>query len=121
MDTDVVIVGAGPVGLMLAVELGLAGIRAVVLEQAEKPAELPKANGLVGHVVRVLSHRGILDGVPDLRPISPPRFPFGPISLELSSLPKNPLHILPIPQRRLEACWSPAPANSARTSVAAAW
>lgn len=33
MDADVIIVGAGPTGLMLAVELRLAGVRPVVLER----------------------------------------------------------------------------------------
>ncbi|KAB7832705.1 FAD-dependent monooxygenase, partial [Streptomyces mobaraensis] len=31
MDVDVVVVGAGPVGLMVACELALAGVRARVL------------------------------------------------------------------------------------------
>ena len=34
MDADVVIVGAGPTGLMLAAELRLAGVRALVLERS---------------------------------------------------------------------------------------
>ena len=33
MDADVVVVGAGPVGLMLAGELGLAGVRPLILER----------------------------------------------------------------------------------------
>ena len=33
MDADVVIVGAGPIGLMLAGELCLAGVRPLVLER----------------------------------------------------------------------------------------
>jgi flavin-dependent dehydrogenase len=33
MDTDVLIVGAGPAGLMLAGELCLAGVRPLVLER----------------------------------------------------------------------------------------
>ncbi len=31
-DADVIVVGAGPTGLMLAGELGLAGVRTVVLD-----------------------------------------------------------------------------------------
>ncbi|TBZ45388.1 FAD-dependent monooxygenase, partial [Rhizobium leguminosarum] len=34
---DVVIAGAGPVGLLLACELRLAGVSVLVLEQAESP------------------------------------------------------------------------------------
>ena len=33
MDYDAVIAGAGPVGLFLACELGLAGVRTLVLER----------------------------------------------------------------------------------------
>ena len=102
MEAQVVIVGAGPTGLMLACELGLAGVHATVLERAAEPGDLPKANGLVGHIVRVFDARGLLDGAPDLRPVTPPSFPFGPISLELHRLPDNPLQVLPIPQHRLE-------------------
>ncbi len=102
MDAPVVIVGAGPVGLMLAAELGLAGVRATILEHAAEPSALPKANGLVGHIARVIHERGLLDAAPDLRPMTPPSFPFGPIPLELHRLRENPLHVLRIPQRRLE-------------------
>ena len=45
-DQDVVIAGAGPNGLMLANELGLAGIRPVVLEAMPGPNPLPRANGV---------------------------------------------------------------------------
>ena len=43
MDADVVIVGAGPVGLMLAGELCLAGVRPLVLERQPRLRETPKA------------------------------------------------------------------------------
>ena len=45
MDADVVIVGAGPTGLMLAAELRLAGVRALVLERRPQLREIPRANG----------------------------------------------------------------------------
>ncbi len=54
----VVVVGAGPVGLMLAAELRLAGVPAVVLEQLPERSGEPRANGLVGQVVRLFHHRG---------------------------------------------------------------
>jgi flavin-dependent dehydrogenase len=37
MDADVIIVGAGPAGLMLAGELRLAGVRPLVLERQPQP------------------------------------------------------------------------------------
>ena len=104
MSPDVVIVGAGPNGLLMASELALAGVDAVVLERLTERSAKPKANGLVGRVVEALDRRGIYEqfsghaGPP--RPV--PRFVFGAIPLELTALPDHPLHALGIPQRRME-------------------
>lgn len=98
---DVVIVGAGPTGLMLAGELAAAGIRPVVLDRATAPAQTPKGNGVVGRGALELKRRGVLRGT-GLRVVRAPRFPFGPLTLRLGLL-GGPLHVLPIPQRRLES------------------
>src|ERR1700691_2366109 len=42
MDSDVLIVGAGPTGLTLAIDLGQRGVRCILIEQKERPAFLPK-------------------------------------------------------------------------------
>ena len=101
---DVVIVGAGPVGLMLAIELRLAGIDPVVVERLPGISEIPKGNGLVGQIVQVLDYRGLLE---PLRAESTytgpvPGFSFGPLQLDFSGLAGSPLQVLAIPQRRLE-------------------
>ena len=57
MDTEVVIAGAGPTGLMLACELHLAGVRPIVLERLVEPTGLSKALALVGRSVDVLDCR----------------------------------------------------------------
>ena len=59
-DADVVIVGAGPVGLTLAAELRLHGVRALVLERLAEPTGLSKALGLIGRSVDTLDSRGLL-------------------------------------------------------------
>ncbi|HEY4571436.1 MAG TPA: FAD-dependent monooxygenase, partial [Kribbella sp.] len=54
MDAEVIIAGAGPNGLMLACELRLAGVQPIVLEKLPARSTEPRANGLVGQVVRML-------------------------------------------------------------------
>ncbi|MEU8232988.1 FAD-dependent monooxygenase [Actinoplanes sp. NPDC048967] len=96
---EVIIVGGGPVGLLLAGELVLAGVRPVVLEQLPEPSTAYKANALVGQVVRFLDHRGFLED----RPRTAPAFLFGALPLKLSGLADNPLYGLQIRQAQLEA------------------
>jgi 2-polyprenyl-6-methoxyphenol hydroxylase-like FAD-dependent oxidoreductase len=101
---DVVIIGGGPNGLLLAAELALAGVRPVVLERSAERPVMPKANGLVGRVVEALDRRGLYERLSgSAEPPSPvPGFLFGALPLELYRLEDNPMFILPIPQRRLE-------------------
>src|SRR5256885_8813018 len=104
MTTDVVIAGGGPNGLLMASELALAGVRPVVLERLPERPTWPKANGLVGRVVRALDYRGLFEefsGRP-APPVGAPYFQFGALPLDMSTLDERPLYIMPIPQRRLE-------------------
>ena len=41
VDTDVVIVGAGPVGLAAAIELGQRGVRCIVVERNDRVGYSP--------------------------------------------------------------------------------
>src|ERR687884_133141 len=61
MDTDVIVVGAGPTGLMLAGELCLAGVRSLVLERLPQIRDIPKAGGLSGQILELLRYRGLLE------------------------------------------------------------
>jgi 2-polyprenyl-6-methoxyphenol hydroxylase-like FAD-dependent oxidoreductase len=101
---DVVIVGGGPVGLMLAAELRLGGADAVVLERLPAVSEIPKGNGLFGQIVPMLDYRGLLDRFRAQATYTGPvpQFQFGPLQLDFSRLATGPLHILAMPQRRLE-------------------
>ena len=104
MSHDVAIVGAGPNGLLMAGELALAGVDAVVLERLPEPPAQPKANGLVGRIVEALDRRGVyqLFSGQDGPPLPAPAFMFGALPLALTRLPDHSVHALPIPQRRME-------------------
>jgi 2-polyprenyl-6-methoxyphenol hydroxylase-like FAD-dependent oxidoreductase len=100
----VAIIGAGPVGLMLAAELCLGGVTPVVCDRLAEPSSLPKGNGLFGQIVSVLDYRGLLQ---EFRSESTycgplPGFGFGPLQLDFGGLDRSPLHGLAIPQRRIE-------------------
>ena len=103
-EADIVIAGAGPTGLMLAIELRLGGVDAVVLEPLTAVSEIPKGNGLVGQIVPVLDYRGLLDRLRQEATWAgtTPQFSFGPLLLDFAGLGTSPLHILTVPQRRLE-------------------
>jgi 2-polyprenyl-6-methoxyphenol hydroxylase-like FAD-dependent oxidoreductase len=108
-DADVVIVGGGPTGMMLAAELRLGGADPVVLERLPEISQIPKGNGLVGQIVPTLDYRGLADRSladrfrADATYTGPvPQFSFGPLRLDFSRLGTSPLHVMGIPQRRLE-------------------
>jgi oxygenase len=58
--TQVIVVGAGPVGLMLAGELCLGGASVVVLEQRHQPATDPRASILHARTMEIFDCRGLL-------------------------------------------------------------
>lgn len=100
---DVVISGAGPNGLMVACELALAGVRPVVLDRLPGPSDEPKANGLVGQVIRQLDMRDLyhLFGGDDGPPKPAYGWMFAGISLSFLGLDDNPMYSMLLPQPRL--------------------
>jgi 2-polyprenyl-6-methoxyphenol hydroxylase-like FAD-dependent oxidoreductase len=105
MDVDVVVVGAGPTGLMLAGELGQAGMRTLLLERRPEPSEMAKAGGLAGQILQLLRYRGELDRFREASPGPGPalRFPFGGLHLDFTRLEDPPMRAMLLPQPRLEA------------------
>ena len=59
--TDVIVAGGGPAGLMLASELGLHGVHALVVEKEAEPAGYVRALGLHVRSVEVMDQRGLLE------------------------------------------------------------
>jgi 2-polyprenyl-6-methoxyphenol hydroxylase-like FAD-dependent oxidoreductase len=62
---DIVVAGAGPVGLLLACELRLAGIRTLVLERLPEPAGHDRAGVLHTRTLETLDIRGLFDEFSD--------------------------------------------------------
>ncbi|MEU9354681.1 SDR family oxidoreductase [Streptomyces griseoloalbus] len=71
---DVIVVGAGPVGLLLAAELHANGARAVVLEELPEPTGESRASVLHTRTMEIFAERGILDRLGTLRPLGPGHF-----------------------------------------------
>ncbi|MEV0387440.1 FAD-dependent oxidoreductase [Nonomuraea sp. NPDC050643] len=63
MSHSVVIAGGGPVGLMLACELGLLGVETLVLEQRAEPREDAPGIAINATVIELLAQRGIMDAL----------------------------------------------------------
>ncbi len=59
---DVIVVGAGPTGLMLAAELRLHGVPVVVLERDREPTKVVRSLGLHVRSIEVMDQRGLLEG-----------------------------------------------------------
>src|SRR5438128_7984793 len=61
--TQVVIVGAGPVGLTLAIDLGRRGIRCILIEQKEAPQFLPKMERCNARSMEIFRRLGLADKI----------------------------------------------------------
>src|SRR5882757_1621317 len=65
MNTDVIVVGAGPAGMMLAGELRLAGVGVTVLEKLAQPTGESRGLGFTARTMEVFDQRGLLPRLPE--------------------------------------------------------
>jgi 2-polyprenyl-6-methoxyphenol hydroxylase-like FAD-dependent oxidoreductase len=72
-DSDVLIVGAGPTGLTLAIDLGKRGVRCTLIEQKERPAFLPKMERINARTMEIYRRMGLAQRIraAGLRPDCP--------------------------------------------------
>lgn len=61
MDTDVLIVGAGPTGLMLANQLGRRGVRVQIVDRHSGPAQQSRALGVQARTLEIYAKLGIAE------------------------------------------------------------
>ena len=61
VDTDVLVVGAGPTGLMLANQLGRRGVRALIIDRHAGPSLQTRALGVQARTLEIYSKLGIVD------------------------------------------------------------
>ncbi|MFF4324836.1 SDR family oxidoreductase [Streptomyces sp. NPDC001568] len=98
-ETQVIVVGAGPVGLLLAGELRLSGADVVVLEKLTAPTTESRASTLHARTMEILDSRGLLERLGDIPQETVGHF--GGIGLDLG-LPGPYPGQWKLPQTRLE-------------------
>src|SRR5262245_59928643 len=101
-EHGVVIAGGGPTGLMLAAELTLAGIDAVVVERrTSQELDGSRAGGLHSRTIEVLDQRGVAE-----RFVSAgqdyPKVGYALITLDITDFPTRHNYVLGLWQSHIE-------------------
>src|SRR6202790_1140233 len=65
VETQVLVVGAGPVGLTLALDLGQRGVRCVLIERNETSIQLPKMERCNARTMEIYRRLGIAEKIRD--------------------------------------------------------
>ncbi|TDC85993.1 monooxygenase [Micromonospora sp. KC606] len=101
MNTDVIVVGAGPTGLMLAGELRLGGVQVIVVDKLAAPTGQSRGLGFTARTMETFDQRGIL---PLFGPLeTSPLGHFGGVQFDYSVLEDGHFGARGIPQSQTEA------------------
>lgn len=101
MDTQVIVVGAGPVGLLLAGELRLGGADVVVVERLSRPTGESRAQQLNARTMEIFDQRGLLERMDTTRREDTGHF--GGLALDVSKIPSAHQGFRKVPQPTTEA------------------
>ena len=61
MDTDVLVVGAGPTGLMLANQLARRGVKPLIIDRHSGPAQQTRAIGVQARTLEIYARMGLIE------------------------------------------------------------
>ncbi|GAA2789729.1 FAD-dependent monooxygenase [Saccharopolyspora taberi] len=101
LDAEVIVVGAGPVGLMLAGELRLAGAEVVVLDRLPEPTTESRGLGFTARTAELFAQRGLLSRFESAE--ASPKGHFGGIPLDYSVLEGSHFGVRNVEQSQTEA------------------
>ena len=120
---DVIVAGGGPTGLMLAGELRLHGVHALVLEKDAQPTRIARSLGLHARSIEVMDQGGLLERFLALGQ----QYPVGGFFAGISKPAMDRLdtahpYVLGIPQTTTDRLLASTPPRSApRSGAAANW
>ncbi|WP_344920394.1 FAD-dependent monooxygenase [Streptosporangium oxazolinicum] len=101
-DTDVLVVGAGPAGLLIAGDLAARGVACTVVERDSRSSKLSRAFAVHARSLEQLDARGVADELIDTGVIVETMRLFNGLDLDLSRLPSRFPFLLCTPQHNVE-------------------